>query len=148
LGRRQDQLEHQQRQREQGERAARIGHSRPSQKRPKSPDSSQLRRSDAGQAIPETGLSGSVVPLDVEARARLRGRLVVILLGGLLFLRGDVGIGEHPNGWWADTNPTASSSSRSTPRSAAAASPAVNSASGSACNRSSGMGRPLRRERP
>jgi hypothetical protein len=38
------QLEHQQRQGEEGEGAAQVGDGRPSQKRPKSPETSQLRR--------------------------------------------------------------------------------------------------------
>jgi hypothetical protein len=45
-----------------------------------------------------TGLSGLVVGLEVDARARLWGRLVVVLLAGLRFLWGDIRIGEDLEG--------------------------------------------------
>src|SRR5512132_1446754 len=43
-------------------------------------------------------LSGPVVTLYVDAQARLWGRLVVVLLAGLRFLWGDVGVGQHLEG--------------------------------------------------
>jgi hypothetical protein len=46
-----------------------------------------------GAVDPATGFP--VVTLEVDARARLWGRLVVVLLAGLRLLWGDVGIGEH-----------------------------------------------------
>src|SRR5688500_13673299 len=45
-----------------------------------------------------TWLPGPVVTLDVDAQAWLWGRLVVVLLAGLLFLWGDVGVGKHLEG--------------------------------------------------
>src|SRR5829696_195808 len=45
-----------------------------------------------------SGLPRPLVALDVDAQAWLWGRFVVVLLGGLLFLWGDVGIGEHLEG--------------------------------------------------
>jgi hypothetical protein len=66
----------------------------------------------------------------------------------LLLLRGDLSFGEHLERMAGrHTNPTASPGSWTLPRSAAAASATVSSASGSACNRSSGIGRPLRTDR-
>jgi hypothetical protein len=43
-------------------------------------------------------LPNAVVTLEVDAWAWLGGRLVVVLLAGLLFLWGDVGLGEHLEG--------------------------------------------------
>jgi hypothetical protein len=42
-----------------------------------------------------TRLPGPVLTLEVDAQARLWGRLVVVLLAGVCFLWGDVGLGEH-----------------------------------------------------
>jgi hypothetical protein len=84
----------------------------------------------------------------VDARAQLCGRLVVVLLAGLFFLRVISGSVRTSKGWRADTNPTASWLSSSVLGSAAAASSAVSSVSGSASSRSSGIGWPLRTDRP
>jgi hypothetical protein len=75
------------------------------------------------------------------------GRLVVVI-AGVLLLRSDIRLGEHLEGWPADTNPTASSPCSSAPRSVVAASSTVSSASRSTCSRSSGIAWPLRTERP
>jgi hypothetical protein len=58
----------------------------------------QLRSGAVYLAGALTGLSGLAAGLDMDAQARRWGRLVVVLLGGLLFLWGDVGIGEHLEG--------------------------------------------------
>jgi hypothetical protein len=42
-----------------------------------------------------TRLPGPVLTLEVDAQARRWGRLVVVLLAGVCFLWGDVGLGEH-----------------------------------------------------
>jgi len=44
-------------------------------------------------ASADSGLSGAVVTFEVDAQARFWGRLVVVLLGGLRLLGGDIGIG-------------------------------------------------------
>jgi hypothetical protein len=45
-----------------------------------------------------TRLPGPVVTLEVDALARLWGRLVVVLLPSLLLLRSDIGVGKHLEG--------------------------------------------------
>jgi hypothetical protein len=84
----------------------------------------------------------------VDVQARRWGRLVVVLLGGLHFLWGDIRIGEHLEGMAGRHQPDRVVATSTMPRSAAAASSTVSSVSGSASSRASGIGWPLRTERP
>jgi hypothetical protein len=77
-----------------------------------------------------------------------RGRLVVILLAGLLLLWGDVRIGEHLEGMAGRHQPDRVVARLERPPLGAAASSTVSSASGSASSRASGIAWPLWIDRP